>query len=795
MDHTAPAVVTFLTIEKTYVQKVIDSDTSNITKVEYDKEGNIENIKKGLNSWNDSDYSEETYAYDELGRLELTKDPEVRETLYEYDNNGNLVSETDRNGVVTSYRYDGLNRVIYKENSKDGKENAVQVTYDLLGNRVKMSDSSGTTVNEYDSLGRLVQTKYEGSINQYYEYDSTDRITGIKVLQGSLEHVNIQNGYDKNGRLIRVNEKGRNYSYRYDAIGRLVEEHDGITGISTDYSYYNSGSIKSMSHVSGDTILDSFRYSYDQRGNQVEKDENGVVTKYYYDPLSRLKTVLLSDDGVIDYRYDDLSNISGAVEVKGNKISETSYLYDRNSRLLLTETAEGDRNVEQRFSYDLEGNLKTKEEAVKHSGNLAANKKFEYIFNGYNQLEKVITPDDRIAEYIYNGDGLRAAKGFDDEVISYYYDRGNILLETSNNEVTAKNIRGNRLIYRETDAGIYSYLHNTHGDVVKLLNENSDVIKDYTYDPYGMEEVNSSNSFGNSRFTDVWQQEVEKVDNPFRYAGEYLDDETGLYYLRARYYDPNIGRFISEDSYPGEAKDPLSLNLYVYCYNNPINFFDPSGHIPTPIEAAFMAENIYTAEKGKEYILSGGWKFEDIITDGDNMKMGVYSRVKDDGTTEYALVNKGTTPTNVSDWKNNFQQLFGLSADMKVSIKKSNEFVDNHSGYEITMVGHSKGGAEAAANALSRNKNSIIFNPATVNPSAYGLDSSNYTANMTAFIVKGDALNATEGGFSKPIGKAVYLPQQYGGNWYQLWQTNKIQRIMNHMMSAVKEALKEAGYN
>ncbi len=104
------------------------------------------------------------------------------------------------------------------------------------------------------------------------------------------------------------------------------------------------------------------------------------------------------------------------------------------------------------------------------------------------------------------------------------------------------------------------------------------------------------------------------------------------------------------------------------------------------------------------------------------------------------------------------------------------------------MVGHSKVGAEAAANAVASNKNSIIFNPATVNLEAYGLSASNYSTSMTAFIVKGDILTDLERGFSKPIDKAVYLPQQYGGHWQDLWITDMQDRI-------VESALKEAGYN
>ena len=100
------------------------------------------------------------------------------------------------------------------------------------------------------------------------------------------------------------------------------------------------------------------------------------------------------------------------------------------------------------------------------------------------------------------------------------------------------------------------YLYNGHSDVVKLTNSSGDVVKSYDYD-----------SFGNEKNID------NNDTNVFRYCGEYFDKETGKIYLRARYYDPEIGRFISEDSYLGEADDPLSLNLYTYCANNPVLCF------------------------------------------------------------------------------------------------------------------------------------------------------------------------------------------------------------------------------
>ena len=107
------------------------------------------------------------------------------------------------------------------------------------------------------------------------------------------------------------------------------------------------------------------------------------------------------------------------------------------------------------------------------------------------------------------------------------------------------------------------YTQNAHGDVVNLTDADGAITKSYTYDAFGVE------------------QNIDDADtNAFRYCGEYYDAETGTIYLRARYYDPSTGRFISRDTFAGENDDPLSLNLYTYCGNNPVQFVDENGHWP-----------------------------------------------------------------------------------------------------------------------------------------------------------------------------------------------------------------------
>lgn len=566
------------------VERVLSSTKSNITKFEYDREGNTTRVVKGLNSWTDPDFSAYSYQYDALNRLTVMADASDRETRYEYDANGNLVRLTDRNNVSTTYTYDGLNRVVQKQNSKDGKKNAVKITFDKLGQTRQMTDASGTTVFDYDGLGRLAGVNYGNGIRQHYAYDRADRISGLQLLQGSLKQINLNYGYDKAGRLTKVNDSGKQFSYRYDAAGRLVEELNGVTGIKSAYQYYPSNNIKSLRHFDGKTLVSAYEYRYDMRGNQTEKDEGAGTTKYYYDPLSRIKTVLMPDEKTQDYEYDDLDNIKGLTEIKGTKIEETSYLYDKDSRLLLQETQKGTENIQRRFTYDPAGNQTSKEEVIKRNGSLVSSKTFNYQFDGFNQLKRVQNPDGKYIEYTYNGQGLRTKKDFGDRAVNYFYDRGNIVLEADqSNKITAKNIRGLRLIYREnnpgqTDSNFLYYLHNAHGDVTQLLNEKGQIVKDYRYDTFGREELAPSQAFGGKQSTELWRQEVEEIDNPFRYAGEYLDEETGNYYLRARYYDPSIQRFINEDSYGIERGAAWLEHLYGYANNNPIKFTDPTGH-------------------------------------------------------------------------------------------------------------------------------------------------------------------------------------------------------------------------
>lgn len=224
-----------------------------------------------------------------------------------------------------------------------------------------------------------------------------------------------------------------------------------------------------------------------------------------------------------------------------------------------------------------------------------------------------------------------------------------------------------------------------------------------------------------------------------------------MIYLRNRYYDPNIGRFISEDP----IRD--GLNRYVYCAGNPVMFKDPWGLVPTPEEAAEMAKQLYNFDsesnladidiEERTVSLSDGrvWEMHDLWVDG-TVVMGVYQLVDDNGGyTELCAVFKGTS--TLLDWKDNVDAYINTYSPNLVHARLfAAGLVRYHSDVEITFVGHSKGGGEAIAAALHTGKNAITFNAANFdfgNPIITWIQSRNI--NIKNYYIIGEILSSAIG--------------------------------------------------
>lgn len=464
--------------------------------------------------------------------------------------------------------------------------------------RIKKSVSNGLTTNTiYDALGRkYTETKSDGnsySIFRGFLYESVsqhvrEELTGQMHL---LFYSDKTYEYDGEMRIVKVKESGNETaSYTYDANGNKKSE-TLANGITSTYTYNNNNKVTGITNKKGNSTISSYEYSYYLDGSDACKvrNESGIIesTSYEYDGLKRLteESVKVGNNttDTYAYEYDDYGNRS-KMTATGSEDYVTEYSYNnaqgKYTALLQKEvkTVEGEENpldqnsnVKQTvYTYDANGN-QVKKVA---DGKTETNK-----YDGLNQLIG-FTDGETTASYKYNASGLRYEKTVDGQTINHVWDGDKqIIADVIDNQFYEADcyIRGTNLVakynYRNGDKTEYTYYtQNAHGDVVNLTNANGEVTKTYKYDAFGVEKNIS-----------------ESDTNAFRYCGEYYDTETGTIYLRARYYDPEIGRFISRDSFAGSNNDPLSLNLYTYCHNNPILGVDPSGHLPKWLKIAGSA--------------------------------------------------------------------------------------------------------------------------------------------------------------------------------------------------------------
>ena len=224
-----------------------------------------------------------------------------------------------------------------------------------------------------------------------------------------------------------------------------------------------------------------------------------------------------------------------------------------------TQSAQSGQTVVTGYTYDHNGNQIIKNAMVLSSEGGARsfalgenNSSTEFFtYDLRNRLTQYKNGETKTS-YTYGADGFRNSKTVNGVLTSFIYDGANIV-ETKQGETVTDYIRGIGLIKYADGTTTAYYFTDDHGSTSSLYNVTGTKLADYTYDAFGNEETISADT------------------NPFRYCGEYTDSETGLVYLRARYYDPQTGRFVSEDP----AKD--GLNWYVYCGNNSVMFVDPSG--------------------------------------------------------------------------------------------------------------------------------------------------------------------------------------------------------------------------
>ena len=332
----------------------------------------------------------------------------------------------------------------------------------------------------------------------------------------------------------------------------------------TDYTYNLANMLTEVNNANDSTQISKYTYTYYVDGNQKSKTEsvagtNKGTTNYTYDGLNRLVSEQ-APDKTYTYQYDSYGNRS-QLSVTGDETYTTSYTYDKNNRMRNQTKTAGTAKEITDFWYDPNGN-QISSMTVSTGGTGTAGVGIALVgadntnsyseYNSWNQLTRTMQ-NGKTSSYTYNGDGLRMSKTINGVKTSHIWDGTNIAADVSGSTVT-KYIRGLQLISSKKGSNENFYTYNGHGDVIQLTNGTGAITKQYSYDAFGVE--------------------IDKADNntnPFRYCREYYDIETDSVYLRARYYRPTTGRFITED--------PImdGLNWYTYCSYEPVNRIDISG--------------------------------------------------------------------------------------------------------------------------------------------------------------------------------------------------------------------------
>lgn len=292
-------------------------------------------------------------------------------------------------------------------------------------------------------------------------------------------------------------------------------------------------------------------YTYDNMGNVISVNKDGKqIQKYGYDKLNRIIFENNVDkDTKISYTYDNHGNIL-TKEENGTKIG---YRYEEGTDRLVS-------FGEKAIAYD-------------GMGNPTSYCNMQCKWEKGRQL-KSITAGVNTATYTYDVNGLRTSKTVGSETTSYVYENGKLLRETTGSEVIdfiygSEGIIGFRCMASNSDpdkAPRYLYRKNLFGDVTEIYNEAGTIVGKYSYTAFGV-------------CTKELDTDGIATTNPIRYRGYYYDEESELYYLQTRYYDPEVGRLITIDDVSYIDPETINgLNLYAYCSNNPVMYYDPTGH-------------------------------------------------------------------------------------------------------------------------------------------------------------------------------------------------------------------------
>ncbi|MEC1155440.1 DNRLRE domain-containing protein [Cytobacillus horneckiae] len=563
------------------VEDTAESTTHLVTTYEYNGAGEV--IKQKLEGKVYDKSSKKTanhplkdteLTYDELGRLvrEQTKFYEDAEGTVKkadirflYDLNGNLIrkwiydesSQTiNKSGDVTlpfvrsesMFKYDANNRFTFEE--KIENKIVTQKIYRDDENAEEISSALGSTVvyyNENDLEEKIVTPINEQYFISYTPSELKDTIKGPRLT--------VDMDYGTNEKMTRIQTKKRDSatvifseSYTYNGEEQITSAKNSFGGDKA-YTYTKEGFLQSVKQGS-----ENVSYSYDVNGNMLKAvDQSGkVLIENEYSAGNRISTTV---------QYDKESNKYQKIAYKfrtDGSLQEETYHQKAATAADAKKAAVDTKKTYEYASINLLKSITTKK------GSQTV-EKIEYTYD---------SEDNRTSKKVTNAEGERTEL--------YYYDANGDLVSISEktgiddarNLINIHRDSSGQLLSFEYKQKSYDYVYNQRGDIVAITDAQQNVIAKYTYDEWG-------NILKSEGLTDIGKEVVKA--NPFRYVGKFgvqYDEDTKLYFMGWREYDPKIGRFLVADEYEGEDDNPISFNRYLYAESDPVNNIDPDGYAP-----------------------------------------------------------------------------------------------------------------------------------------------------------------------------------------------------------------------
>ncbi len=608
---------------------MIDAE-GRTTRYEYDRMGRqtreirplgmAEQVAYGPSGRTESvtDYNGATngFAYDENGQIVSKNLSNGRTVAYDYLEPGRIGSITDHRGT-TGYEFDTAGRLIRRTDPGGAQ---ISYAWDEAGNRIAVTTPAGTTAYGYDELNRLKTVTDPDNGVTTYSYDAVGNRKGVAYPNGATSTYD----YDSLNRLTSLVHRDNggtviaSYAYTLDAFGNRnrVVEHDGRT---VDYQYDALLRLTRETVTAAGGAVTTINYTYDRVGNHlsrtIQTTAQRIRTDYTYDANDRLLTetrvVTLVDAGrgrgAVSYADAAVSRqharwmaptLTGAMlgallmpltllrsrrHGVGARLRRRRVLIRTIVLVVLPVMALEPRNVQAVYvtgvlrasvgtaalaqaggnasytcTWDANGNLLTRTDGSNTD---------LFTYDAENRLATAsMRTDGRSDEisYTYDAFGNRMSKTLNGVTTTYLVDTTSkyvqVLMETTNGQAVSY-VRGDDLISMKRGTAARYYHPDGAGSTRALTDTAATVTDRYAYDGFGGLLSRSGST-----------------TNDFLYTGEQYDANVGFYHLRARMYDPGTGRFTTADPFRMiNQRDPLAFHKYMYAYNNPVNFNDPSG--------------------------------------------------------------------------------------------------------------------------------------------------------------------------------------------------------------------------